>query len=78
METAWAFYDIDGALVNGILGAWKFVDATGAVIGGGANLPAGTIVMWSGLVGSIPTGWTLCDGTLGTPDLRDRFVRGRI
>jgi len=34
------------------------------------------IVLWSGAVGSIPTGWQLCDGTNGTPDLRDRFVVG--
>ncbi len=32
------------------------------------------IVMWSGLLAEIPRGWQLCDGTNGTPDLRDRFV----
>ena len=32
--------------------------------------------MWSGSIGSIPTGWRLCDGTGGTPDLRSRFVIG--
>jgi hypothetical protein len=37
-------------------------------------IPSGVIVMWSGLVANIPAGWTLCDGTLGTPDLRDRFI----
>ena len=42
--------------------------------GGGDGVPAGTIVMWSGTVASIPTGWTFCDGTSGTPDLRNRFV----
>ena len=36
--------------------------------------PAGNIIMWSGAIGAIPNGWTLCDGTNGTPDLRDRFV----
>jgi len=36
--------------------------------------PPGIIIMWSGAIGAIPTGWTLCDGTNGTPDLRDRFV----
>jgi microcystin-dependent protein len=30
--------------------------------------------MWSGL--TVPSGWLLCDGTNGTPDLTDRFVRG--
>lgn len=35
-------------------------------------VPAGVIVMWSGEVA--PAGWSLCDGTNGTPDLRNRFV----
>lgn len=34
------------------------------------------IVMWSGSIVSIPSGWVLCDGTNGTPDLRDRFIVG--
>lgn len=38
--------------------------------------PIGTIVIWSGTVDNIPTGWQLCDGTNGTPDLRDKFVLG--
>jgi len=37
-------------------------------------MPAGGIIMWSGSVASIPTGWLLCDGTSGTPDLTGRFV----
>ena len=41
-----------------------------------AAIPAGVIVMWSGSVGSIPSGWLLCNGSSGTPDLRDRFVVG--
>jgi hypothetical protein len=32
--------------------------------------------MWSGSILNIPSGWLLCDGTSGTPDLRDRFVVG--
>ena len=35
---------------------------------------AGMIMLWSGSIGSIPGGWVLCNGTNGTPDLRDRFV----
>ncbi|HVP22294.1 MAG TPA: hypothetical protein VMS77_00115 [Conexivisphaerales archaeon] len=34
----------------------------------------GIIVMWSGPRADIPEGWALCDGTNGTPDLRDRFI----
>jgi hypothetical protein len=41
-----------------------------------AAMPLGAIIMWSGSVVSIPTGWRLCDGGGGTPDLRDRFVVG--
>jgi hypothetical protein len=43
---------------------------------GGGGLPAGIIVMWSGSRAGIPAGWLLCDGTNGTPDLRNRFVMG--
>lgn len=39
-------------------------------------LPSGTIVMWSGIITNIPSGWALCDGRNGTPDLRDRFIVG--
>lgn len=36
----------------------------------------GMIMMWSGSIDRIPIGWSLCDGTNGTPDLRDRFIVG--
>ncbi len=36
----------------------------------------GMILMWSGAADAVPTGWALCDGEDGTPDLRDRFVIG--
>lgn len=36
----------------------------------------GVIVMWSGSVATIPTGWVLCNGSNGTPDLRNRFIIG--
>jgi microcystin-dependent protein len=39
-------------------------------------VPSGSIVVWSGSAGAIPTGWLLCDGTNGTPDLRNRFIVG--
>jgi hypothetical protein len=32
--------------------------------------------MWSGSIANIPSGWLLCNGTSGTPDLRDRFIVG--
>ena len=36
----------------------------------------GMIMMWSGDQASVPTGWQVCEGSNGTPDLRDRFVIG--
>jgi microcystin-dependent protein len=39
-------------------------------------IPAGLISLWSGSTASIPSGWLLCDGSNGTPDLRNRFVVG--
>jgi hypothetical protein len=37
-------------------------------------IPSGLISMWSGSIASIPSGWYLCDGANGTPNLLDRFV----
>lgn len=55
--------DVD---VEGTVEANKFV--------GYGTVPVGGIIMWSG--GSVPSGWRLCDGGGGTPDLTDRFIRG--
>ena len=41
-----------------------------------SGLVYGLIAMWHGTVASIPSGWHLCDGTAGTPDLRNLFVVG--
>ncbi len=41
-----------------------------------STFPIGGIIMWSGALGDIPTGWALCDGQNNTPDLRGRFVVG--
>lgn len=38
--------------------------------------PSGLIVIWSGSIASIPSGWYLCNGSNGTPDLRDKWVLG--
>lgn len=40
------------------------------------KLAPGVIVKWQGAVVDIPEGWALCDGTQGTPDLRNSFVPG--
>lgn len=43
---------------------------------GSEGVPQGVIVMWSGAIVDIPSGWYLCDGTNGTPDLTDKFIIG--
>jgi hypothetical protein len=40
------------------------------------TIASGIITIWQGLIADIPSGWVLCDGTNGTPDLRDKFVVG--
>lgn len=39
-------------------------------------LPYGSIIMWYGAVNTIPSGWTLCNGSNNTPDLRGMFIVG--
>ena len=36
----------------------------------------GIICAWSGTIENIPSGWELCDGKNGRPDLRGRFILG--
>ena len=48
--------------------------SSGNVIEGYGTIPVGGIIMWRGSVA--PDGWAICDGSNGTPDLRNRFVRG--
>lgn len=49
-------------------------DPTPAPSGPSISIPVGLICIWSG--SEVPNGWTLCDGTNDTPDLRGRFVLG--
>jgi len=39
-------------------------------------VPAGVIWMWNNTTNTIPTGWQLCDGSNGTPNLTDKFIVG--
>ena len=52
----------------------ELTDSDGLV--GNGTIPIGGIIMWSGSIASIPTGWALCNGSSGTPDLRSRFIVG--
>ena len=71
----------------GIITARTGIVATGVVTatsfsGSGANLTGieafvtGMIILWSGAADAIPSGFVLCNGSNGTPDLRGRFVVG--
>lgn len=46
-----------------------------SLVGGNATFKAGMILLWSGIISTIPAGWALCNG-VNSPDLRDRFVVG--
>ena len=57
-----------GLSVTGIATATTFI--------GAGTIPIGGIIMWSGTIANIPTGWALCNGSNATPDLRNRFIVG--
>ena len=40
------------------------------------NFPIGGIIMWSGNSATVPSGWAICNGGNGTPNLTDKFVVG--
>ena len=56
--------------------SWILADDSGGSGSGGGNVAVGSIMIWSGATNNIPTGWQLCDGTNGSPDLRDKFIVG--
>lgn len=41
-----------------------------------SSIPSGSIIPWYGNIADIPDGFVLCNGSNGTPDLRDRFIVG--
>ena len=71
---------INGTLtINGSSGTSGQVlvsQGDGAVPKWGDAFITGMIMLWSGATDAVPAGWSLCDGTGNTPDLRDRFVVG--
>ena len=56
--------------------AITFPSTSGTLVTTSSAFPSGGIIMWSGSIASIPSGWLLCDGTNSTPNLRDKFVVG--
>jgi hypothetical protein len=43
---------------------------------GPAGVPSGCILLWSGTIATIPSGWNLCNGLNGTPNLQGYFIVG--
>ena len=50
--------------------------ALAADVAGGKSLASGMIVIWAGTIANIPSGFVICDGNNGTPNLLARFVQG--
>ncbi len=84
-------FTVAGTLVSSgtidITGGFKLDGSAGTsgqvLLSAGSNTPtwgsafvSGMIMMWSGTIATIPSGWLLCNGSSGTPDLRNRFIVG--
>lgn len=65
---------MDGKIIVGNNYLWFGTNKT--QLPQGSSFPSGLIVMWSGSTSTIPSGWLLCNGSNGTPDLRNRFIVG--
>jgi len=65
---------LDGA--SGTSGQVMVSQGSGNTPVWGSGFPSGGIIMWSGTIATIPSGWYLCDGNNSTPDLRNRFIIG--
>jgi len=77
--------DVDIEADNGVLiASGKKIRASsaitisdaGIVTISGVGFTTGMIILWSGTIATIPSGWVLCNGSNGTPDLRDKFIVG--
>lgn len=64
---------VSGAALYSLSSTSSGAGALPAINGG---VPTGAIFMWSGTIASIPSGYYFCDGTNGTPDLRDMCIVG--
>jgi hypothetical protein len=68
----WFYRHDDPVPQNPPFGEWVAINSS--TQNQNSNVPQGGIMMWSGTIASIPTGWSLCDGSNGTPDLTDKFI----
>jgi len=62
-------------IVNAAANQIQEISDSDSLIGNG-TIPVGGIIMWSGTIANIPTGWALCNGSSSTPDLRNKFIVG--
>lgn len=70
--------DVQGSVraSTGILVGTKNVCLSDGTNCPSSGIPTGAVLIWSGSIASIPSGYQLCNGTNSTPDLRNRFVVG--
>lgn len=58
--------------------AYKKLECIQNTSGAGQLPPKGLIGLWLGTLATIPSGWFLCDGNNGTPDMRGMFLKAAI
>ena len=58
-------------LVQDIVQKYRYLS-----LGSSFSVPIGGIIAYTGSLNALPLNYHLCDGTDGTPDLRDRFIVG--
>ena len=70
-----------GSAYSGTAGSAETVEVAYEKVGviqntsGAVNEPNKIIGLWLGTLADIPRNWLLCDGTLDTTDLRDKFIK---
>lgn len=81
LNTGNSSYYTDGNVAIGKTVATQRLDISGDLNtdgkikeNGGDLIPSGLIIMWYGSIASIPSGWTLCNGTNGAPNLTNEFI----
>ena len=71
-----AYSGTTATAANQILTAGNIGTAIAPLTSGQDIIRTNMIVMWNGSIGAIPSGWHICDGTSGTPNLTDKFIVG--
>lgn len=73
-ETGSAYTDNAG-IADDVEPVYKKLIALQNISGVNKVPKSGMVGMWLGDIDEIPTGWFLCDGTEGTPDMQDNFLK---